>query len=125
MKTDWELNKILLGNPKISSTCVRVPVERSHAADILLETRGQINYNELRYLLQKEPMIYVRDSPQEHEYPMPNHTSGKYQVEVGRIRHPVIFDHGVRMFVCGDQLLRGAALNAVLIAKTLKKYDRL
>lgn len=129
MKTDWESRKIL-GLPsyvRISSGCVRVPVERSHAEDITVETRDPLDLDEYRTALSREPMLTVSDDPLNNCYPMPINTSGKYQVEVGRIRRPEVFEHGVRMFVCGDQLLRGAALNAVLIAQklySLGKFDR-
>lgn len=123
MKTDWESRKILgLDNSvRISSGCVRVPVERSHAEDITVETKMPVNLNEYRKALEKQPMLKVSDDPEKNVYPMPIYTSGRYEVEVGRIRKPEIFDNGVRMFVCGDQLLRGAALNAVLIGQKL--YD--
>ncbi len=121
MKTDWETRKILgLDNlVRISSGCVRVPVERSHAEDITVETQKSVNLDEYRDVLSNEPMLKVCDDPLNNIYPMPINTSGNYQVEIGRIRHPEVFDNGVRMFVCGDQLLRGAALNAVLIAQKL------
>jgi aspartate-semialdehyde dehydrogenase len=127
MKTDWETKKILRLNDfvKISSTCVRVPVERSHAEDILVKTNYPVYFDDFRKELGKIPMIKVSDNPAENVYPMPINTSERYEVEVGRIRHPVIFDNGVRMFVCGDQLLRGAALNAVLIAKKLYEFGKI
>ncbi|TKJ17121.1 aspartate-semialdehyde dehydrogenase [Candidatus Woesearchaeota archaeon B3_Woes] len=128
MKTDWESRKILglEDSVRISSGCVRVPVERSHAEDIMVETHTPINLDEYRFALDKEPMLKVCDDPLNNIYPMPINTSGNYQVEVGRIRQPEVFDNGVRMFVCGDQLLRGAALNATLIAQqlcSLEKFD--
>ena len=123
MKTDWESRKILDldDSVKITSGCVRVPVERSHAEDIVVETKNPVDLNEYRGALRKEPMLKLCDNPENNEYPMPINTSGNYVVEVGRIRKPEVFANGIRMFVCGDQLLRGAALNAVLIAKKL--YD--
>ncbi|MFC1697967.1 aspartate-semialdehyde dehydrogenase [Nanoarchaeota archaeon] len=127
MKTDWETRKILgLGDyVKISSGCVRVPVERSHAEDIIVETVTPINLDEYISALEKQDMIKVSDDPLNNVYPMPISTSNNYEVEVGRIRKPIIFENGVRMFVCGDQLLRGAALNAVLIAKKLYEKGNL
>ncbi len=123
MKTNWESRKILGldDSVRISSTCVRVPVERSHAEDILVETKNPINLDEYRNELGKESMLKVSDDISNNVYPMPINTSGNYQVEVGRIRKPEVFNNGVRMFVCGDQLLRGAALNAVLIAQKLRE----
>jgi aspartate-semialdehyde dehydrogenase len=126
MKTDWETRKILWLGPevKISSTCVRVPVERSHALDVLVETREPVDYESFKTSLAMHPMVALTDDPTEKEYPMPIITSGTYEVHVGRIRQPEVFNNGIRMFVCGDQLLRGAALNAVLIAKKLYDYGR-
>lgn len=121
MKTDWESRKILGldEHVRISSGCVRVPVERSHAEDITVETRLPVNLDEYRAALEQEAMVKVCDNLMQRSYPMPINTSGKYPVEVGRLRHCGVFENGVRMFVCGDQLLRGAALNAVLIAQKL------
>ena len=123
MKTDWETRKILGLEDKvrISSTCVRVPVERSHAEDILVETRDFVDLDVYREALEEQSWIKVSDDIKNNVYPMPINTSGNYSVEVGRIRSPEIFDNGVRIFVCGDQHLRGAALNAVLIGRKL--YD--
>ncbi len=123
MKTDWETRKIL-GLEKfvrITSGCARVSVDRSHCEDVLVETQMPVDLNEYRTALGNEPMLKVSDDPLNNVYPMPINTSGNYPIEVGRIRSPEIFDNGVRMFVCGDQLLRGAALNAVLTAQKL--YD--
>ncbi len=127
MKIKWETRKILGLDDRvgISSTCVRVPVLRSHALDIAVETMDPVDYDEYRTLLSREPMIKLRDDPQNLEYPMPSNTTGVYPVAVGRIRALDGNRKGVRMFVCGDQLLRGAALNAVLIARKLHEYGRL
>jgi aspartate-semialdehyde dehydrogenase len=126
MKTEWESRKILGldDHVRISSTCVRVPVERCHAEDIIVETRLPVDLDAYRSLLAEEPMLQVCDDPPNNVYPMPYSATGRYPVEVGRIRHPVVFENGVRMFVCGDQLLRGAALNAVLIAEKLYSFGR-
>ena len=126
MKTDWESRKILDldSSVKISSTCVRVPVERSHSMDITVETRESVDLEEYRAALSRSPTIKVCDDPSSNFYPMPINTTAHYTVEVGRIRHPIIFENGVRMFVSGDQLLRGAALNAVLIAEELYRLGK-
>lgn len=125
MKTDLELRKILGldDSVRISSGCVRVPVERSHAEDITVETRKPVDLKEFRNTLDKERMLEVRDDPKNDVYPTPLSSSGKDQIEVGRIRYPEVFDNGVRMFVSGDQLLRGAALNAVLTGRKLYSSD--
>ena len=127
MKTDWELKKILglKDDIRISSTCVRVPVLRSHAESVVVETRNPVNIEEYSTALRNEEMITLRDDPKSLQYPMPINTSNQYPIEVGRIRHPEVFDNGVSMFLCGDQLLRGAALNAVLIGQKLIELDKL
>jgi len=126
MKTDWETRKILSleDDVRISSTCVRVPVERSHAEDILVETEKPVDITLYREVLAATEGVAVFDTPGMNVYPMPIHTSGEYQVQVGRMRDPEIFENGIRMFVCGDQLLRGAALNAVLIGEELYGMGR-
>lgn len=126
MKTDWETKKILgLGYVKISSGCARVPVERSHAEDIIVETTLPVDFDEYRKTLENTPGIKVSDDPLNNVYPMPVNTSNHYPVEVGRIRGPVVFDNGIRMVVCGDQLLRGAALNAVNIGRKLYDFGKI
>eukprot|EP00656_Telonema_subtile_P014762 TRINITY_DN17635_c0_g1_i1.p1 TRINITY_DN17635_c0_g1~~TRINITY_DN17635_c0_g1_i1.p1 ORF type:complete len:101 (+),score=31.17 TRINITY_DN17635_c0_g1_i1:99-401(+) len=73
-----------------------------------------------RQCLEQAPGVQVVDQPAECKYPMPMNASGKDDVEVGRLRQSLVFGaHGVDLFVCGDQLLRGAALNAVLIAEAV------
>ncbi len=127
MKTDWESRKILWLDKrvKISSGCVRVPVERSHAEDIVVETVQKVDIEEFKKALENEKMLKLSDDPLNNIYPMPINTSGNYQVEVWRIRNAEIFDNGIRMFVCGDQILRWAALNAVLIGKKLIELGKI
>lgn len=73
-------------------------------------------------MLERTPGVHVVDDPEHNQYPMPLHASENYDVHVGRIRQSLVFgSHGLDIFVCGDQLLRGAALNAVLIAEALVK----
>ncbi len=123
MKVVWELSKILdLHELPISCTAVRIPTLRAHSETIVVETERYADPKEVRKLFANTPGILVKDNPAEKVYPMPLTASGKYEVEVGRIRKSLVFDHGVEFFVCGDQLLRGAALNAVLIAE--KMYEK-
>jgi aspartate-semialdehyde dehydrogenase len=73
-----------------------------------------------RELLQSSPGVRVVDNPNNASYPMPITATNSYEVEVGRIRQSLIFgENGIDLFVCGDQLLRGAALNAVLIVQKI------
>merc|ERR1711953_338954 len=120
MKVTWELQKIfgLPDDVKVSCTAVRVPTLRAHSESIIIETEKPIDPDEARELLRNAPGVKVVDNPADLEYPMPLNATGKYDVEVGRIRSSLVFgDHGLEFFLSGDQLLRGAALNAVIIAE--------
>lgn len=119
MKVTWETRKIF-GLPElpVSCTAVRIPTFRAHAESITVETEKEITPDAARAVLEKAPCVEVTDTPGEHHYPMPRSASEKYDVEVGRIRQSLVFgQHGIDLFVCGDQLLKGAALNAVQIAE--------
>merc|ERR1712048_627054 len=120
MKVTWELQKIfgLPDDVKVSCTSVRVPTLRAHSESIIIETEKPIDPDEARELLRNAAGVKVVDNPADLEYPMPLNATGKYDVEVGRIRQSLVFgDHGLEFFLSGDQLLRGAALNAVIIAE--------
>ena len=121
MKVVWEIRKIL-DSPDlpISCTAVRIPTIRAHSEAITVETLYPINYDMLIDEYAYFSGVNVVDDPSNNIYPMPLTSSKKYDVEVGRIRENLIFGkYGLDMFVSGDQLLRGAALNAVLIAKSI------
>merc|ERR1712151_173312 len=120
MKVTCELQKIfgLPDDVKVSCTSVRVPTLRAHSESITIETEKPINPDEAREILRNAEGVKVVDNPADLEYPMPLNATGKYDVEVGRIRQSLVFgEHGLEFFLSGDQLLRGAALNAVLIAE--------
>jgi len=121
MKVVWESQKIMgLPDLALSCTAVRVPTLRAHAESIVIETERAITPEAARAVLAQAPGVEVVDEPSAKAYPMPLHASGKYDVEVGRIRQNLVFgDHGLEFFVCGDQLLKGAALNAVQIAEVV------
>lgn len=121
MKVAWEARKIMdAPDLKLSVTAVRIPTLRAHSEAITIETERPINADDVRTLLSSAPGVKVVDDPANKKYPMPLTATGKYDIEVGRIRQSLIFDdHGIDLFVCGDQLLRGAALNAVLIAEEM------
>jgi len=124
MKVTWELQKIfeLSDDVKVSCTAVRVPTLRAHSESIVIETEEPINPDDVRELLRNSPGVKVVDEPSSLQYPMPLNATGQEDVEVGRIRQSIIFgDHGLEFFVSGDQLLRGAALNAVIIAEAAVK----
>ena len=119
MKVSWETKKIF-GDEKllISCTAVRIPTFRAHSESIVIETKKPITEKSARNILQKAKGVVIVDDPAKNKYPMPLNASNKFDVEVGRIRqNPVFGKNGLEFFVSGDQLLRGAALNAVEIAK--------
>jgi len=120
MKVAWEMKKMfgLSDDVKVSSTCCRVPTLRAHSEAITIETELPIDPDEARDLLRNSPGLKVVDDPAQSLYPMPLNATGQDDVEVGRIRQSLVFgEHGLDFFVSGDQLLRGAALNAVMIAE--------
>merc|ERR1711920_1060437 len=120
MKVTWELQKIfgLSDDVKVSCTSVRVPTLRAHSESIVVETEKKVDPDEARELLKNSPGVKVVDDPGSLMYPMPLNATGNHDVEVGRIRQSIIFgDQGLEFFLSGDQLLRGAALNAVIIAE--------
>ena len=121
MKVAWETRKIMRApDIKLSCTAVRIPTLRTHSESITLELEQPANPDDVRALLQTAPGVEVRDNPSQKLYPMPLTASGKFDVEVGRIRSSQVFDGGIDLFVAGDQLLKGAALNAVQIAEYMQ-----
>jgi len=122
MKMENEGRKIM-HHPgfRASVTCVRVPVYRSHSIAVSAEFEKPISVEAARAVLKKAPGLDVVDEPENKKYPMPLFTSEKDNCEVGRVRKDCALDNGLCFWVSGDQLLRGAALNAVLIAEELLK----
>ncbi|MBR2178845.1 MAG: aspartate-semialdehyde dehydrogenase [Selenomonadaceae bacterium] len=102
---------------KITATTVRVPVYRSHAESVNVEFDNEVSVESARAALEKFPGVKVCDNPDEMIYPQPLNTSGKDDVEVGRIRKDYSIEHGLNFWVCGDQIRKGAALNALQIAE--------
>ena len=91
-----------------------------------METERPVDVQEARAVLESAAGVKVVDDPENLKYPMPINATGQYDVEVGRLRKSIAFgDYGLEFFVCGDQLLRGAALNAVLIAVEMHKNGSL
>lgn len=121
MKVVWESRKIMgLEDLQVSCTCVRIPTYRAHAESIVLETEKPVDLARVREILAQAPGVKLVDDPEQKIYPMPINASGEWDVEVGRIRHNLIFgENGLELFVCGDQILKGAALNAIQIAEAL------
>ncbi len=106
-------------NLAICPTCIRVPVFRAHSESILIETERKLTAEEARTILSKAPGVKVLDDRAANHFPMPIETSGKDDIFVGRIREDPSCPNSLAMFVSGDQLLKGAALNAVQIAELL------
>lgn len=121
MKVVWETLKIFNLTEqelKVSCTAVRIPTMRAHSEAITIETLRPISADAARELLASAPGVKVVDNTAENLYPMPFTATSAFDVEVGRIRESLVFaPNGLDLFVSGDQLLRGAALNAVLIAE--------
>lgn len=122
MKVVWESRKIcgLDDDFPISCSAVRIPTIRAHSEVIIVETEKKVDVEAARKALAEAPGVKLVDNVNKLEYPMPLTATGQYDVEVGRVRKSLIFgDNGLEFFVCGDQLLRGAALNAVLVAEEM------
>ena len=124
MKMVNETRKIMHA-PEVQITCtsVRVPVLRAHSESINLEFEDEITPDEARAIISKAPGVVLCDDPANKVYPMPINATGKYDVLVGRIRQDISRNdkRGLDLFVSGDQLLKGAALNAVQIAEVLNR----
>ncbi len=122
MKMENEGRKIM-HHPgfRASVTCVRVPVYRAHSVAVSAEFEKPVTVDAARAVLQKAPGLDVVDDPENKRYPMPLFTAEKYNCEVGRLRLDCALDNGLCFWVSGDQLLKGAALNAVQIAEVLLK----
>jgi aspartate-semialdehyde dehydrogenase len=122
MKMEIEGRKIMHHpNFHASVTCVRVPVYRSHSVAVNAEFEKPVTVAAARQVLGRAPGLDLVDDPQNKKYPMPLFTSEKYNCEVGRIRKDCALENGLCFWVSGDQLLKGAALNAVQIAEELLK----
>jgi len=120
MKMQNEGRKIMhLPEFRASVTCVRVPVYRAHSIAISAEFEKKVSVEHAREALAKAPGLELVDEPQKNRYPMPLSVAGRDNCEVGRVRLDCAFENGLSFWVSGDQLLKGAALNAVQIAELL------
>ena len=118
MKLQYEGRKILhLPELKVSCTCVRVPVVRSHSVSILLRTKEKISVERARELIAAAPGCRLVDDLANKRYPMPLDTSDQDIVFVGRIREDLTAERGLNIWCCGDQVRKGAATNAIQIAE--------
>lgn len=104
---------------RVSATCVRVPVYRAHSVAVTAEFQRALSVEQAREILSKAPGLELVDQPHNNSYPMPLTVAGKDNCQVGRLRLDCAFENGLSFWVSGDQLLKGAALNAVQIAELL------
>lgn len=124
LKMEQESHKILGDESiRICTTCVRVPVFNGHSEAINAEFKRPLSVEEARDVLAKAPGVRLVDNMEQNEYPMPIHSSGEYDVLVGRVRRDPSVENGLALFVAGDNLWKGAALNAIQIAETLIKAE--
>jgi aspartate-semialdehyde dehydrogenase len=122
MKMENEGRKIM-HHPafKASVTCVRVPVYRAHSVAVSAEFEKPVTVESAREVLKKAPGLQVIDEPAKAQYPLPLYLAEQYDCAVGRLRKDCAMENGLAFWVAGDQLLKGAALNAVQIAEELMK----
>ena len=124
MKMYNETRKIMHTDIRVSATCVRVPALRAHSESIWVETERPVSVEEVREAFSHAEGLVLQDNPAEKEYPMPLFISGKDEVFVGRIRKDLADENGLAFWLVGDQIKKGAALNAVHIAEVFLRKDR-
>lgn len=108
----------------VSAMCVRVPVMRAHSEAVWVETERPISPEEAREAFSKANGVVVVDNPSEKQYPMPLFVAGKDPVYVGRIRKDLANEYGLSFWIVGDQIKKGAALNAVQIAQYILSHKK-
>ena len=121
MKMFNETRKIMHTDARCSAMCVRISSLRSHSEAVWIETEQPLTPEQVREALQKAPGVTVIDDPANKQYPMPLFTAGKDNIYVGRIRRDLANENGITLWLSGDQIKKGAALNAVQIAEYLIK----
>lgn len=121
MKMNWETKKIMHTDAEVSATCIRIPVARAHSEAVWVETEEALDIQEVKAAMEKLEGLTVLDNPSQKLYPMPLFVSGKDDVYVGRIRKDVSNPKSLTFWCVGDQIKKGAALNAVQIAEWLIK----
>lgn len=119
MKMNWETKKIMHTEAEVSATCIRIPVARAHSEAIWVETEKPLDIDAVKAAFNNFEGLTVVDNPAEKQYPMPLFVSGKDDVYVGRIRKDITDPNSLTFWCVGDQIKKGAALNAVQIAEWL------
>ncbi|MBO7234651.1 MAG: aspartate-semialdehyde dehydrogenase [Paludibacteraceae bacterium] len=125
MKMYHETRKIMHSDVKVSAMCVRVPALRAHSESLWVETESPISLEQLQEAFSSAEGIVYMDKPEEKVYPMPLFLSGKDEVYVGRLRKDLANENGITFWCVGDQIKKGAALNAVQIAEYLIKVNNI
>ena len=124
MKMVHETHKIFHDDAiQITPTAVRVPVVRSHAESIYIETEDVIPVDKIKQAISDFKGVVLVDDVANQIYPMPLDTSDKTDVAIGRIRKDLFNDKGISLWVCGDQIRKGAALNTLQIAEYIISHD--
>ena len=119
MKMFNETRKILHSDVRCSAMCVRISSLRSHSEAVWIETEKPLSVAQVQEALSHAPGVTLEDDPATQTYPMPLFTGGKDNVSVGRIRKDLANENGITLWLSGDQIKKGAALNAVQIAEYL------
>ena len=119
MKMYYETQKIMHSDIKVNATCVRVPALRAHSESISIETENPVSVEAARQAFAAAEGLVLQDNPETKDYPMPLFISGKDPVYVGRVREDLARENGITFWLVGDQIKKGAALNAVQIAEWL------
>jgi aspartate-semialdehyde dehydrogenase len=118
MKVRDESRKILgISDLKVAASCVRVPVQVSHSLAVHATFKNPLSVGEVQAELEKQPTVVLMDDPENGVYPTPNHVAGQDPTFVGRIRQALDFENTIDLFVVGDNLRKGAALNTYEIAE--------
>ena len=119
MKMFNETRKILHSDVACSAMCVRIPALRSHSEAVWVETENPLSVGQVRDAIASAPGVSLCDEPASKTYPMPLFTAGKDDIYVGRIRKDIANPNGMTFWLSGDQIRKGAALNAVQIAECI------
>lgn len=117
MKMFLETQKIMHSNISVSATCVRVSSLRSHSEAVWIETEKPLSVDTIRKAMKDVPGVKLVDDPQNYVYPMPLESAGHDDIYVGRIRRDLSSENGITLWLTGDQIRKGAALNAVQIGE--------
>jgi len=120
MKMLHESRKIMgIPDLRLSATCIRVPVLRTHAESVNVEFQAPFPVDKARAILEAAPGVTVIEDWSQNRFPMPTDVAGRDPVAVGRIRQDLSHAHALELWLCGDQIRKGAALNAIQIAEHL------